>query len=109
HRKVPKVEARPVCDVQSAGNAAPQCGIVECAPDRLRRRGIGDTSETLDFERRPVPAEIEADTFPTQVCGYPLQTIYRGQATLLRAPVNAARPCCPEKIPSADRRYFLRF
>ncbi|MCL4768061.1 MAG: PhnD/SsuA/transferrin family substrate-binding protein [Hyphomicrobiaceae bacterium] len=59
----------------------------------LARRGLGDTPEALDFERRPVPAEIEADTFFTQVCGYPLQTIYRGQATILGAPVYAAEHC----------------
>ena len=59
----------------------------------LARRGLCDTSATLDFERRPVPAEIEADTLFTQVCGYPLQTIYRGQATILGAPVYAAAHC----------------
>jgi ABC-type phosphate/phosphonate transport system substrate-binding protein len=59
----------------------------------LERRGLSDTPETLDFERRPVPAEIEADTFFTQVCGYPLQTIYRGQATILGAPVYGAEHC----------------
>ena len=59
----------------------------------LARRGVCDTSATLDFERRPVPAEIEADSLFTQVCGYPLQTIYRGQATILGAPVYAAAHC----------------
>ena len=47
----------------------------------------------LDFERRPVPDEIERDTLLTQVCGYPLQTIYRGQAVVLGAPVYAAEHC----------------
>jgi ABC-type phosphate/phosphonate transport system substrate-binding protein len=59
----------------------------------LARRGVSDTPEALDFERRPVPAEIDADTIFTQVCGYPLQTIYRGQATILGAPVYAAKHC----------------
>jgi ABC-type phosphate/phosphonate transport system substrate-binding protein len=59
----------------------------------LARRGLRDTPEALDFERRPVPAEIEPDTLFTQVCGYPLQTIYRGQATILGAPVYAAEHC----------------
>ena len=44
----------------------------------LARRGLEDAPEALDFERKPVPGEIEADTLFTQVCGYPLQTIYRG-------------------------------
>ena len=59
----------------------------------LARCGLADTPEVLDFERRPVPAEIEADTLFTQVCGYPLQTIYRGQATILGAPVYATEHC----------------
>ena len=59
----------------------------------LTRRGLCDIPEALDFERRPVPAEIEPDTLITQVCGYPLQTIYRRQATILAAPVYAAAHC----------------
>jgi len=59
----------------------------------LMRRGLEDVPEELDFERRPVPSEIETDTLFTQVCGYPLQTIYRGQATLLGAPVYTAEHC----------------
>ncbi len=59
----------------------------------LARRGLAHTPEALDFERKPVPSEIEADTLFTQVCGYPLQTIYRGQATILGAPVYAAAHC----------------
>jgi len=47
----------------------------------------------LEFERKPVPVEIEPDTLFTQVCGYPLQTIYRGQAALLGAPVYAVNHC----------------
>lgn len=59
----------------------------------LARRGLDDTPDALDFERQPVPVRIEADTLFTQVCGYPLQTIYRGQATILGAPVYAAEHC----------------
>jgi len=53
----------------------------------LSRLGVDDVPDDLDFGRRPVPAEIEMDTLFTQVCGYPLQSIYRGQAALLVAPV----------------------
>ena len=59
----------------------------------LMRRGLEDVPEELDFARKPVPSEIEPDTLFTQVCGYPLQTIYRGQATLLGAPVYLAEHC----------------
>jgi ABC-type phosphate/phosphonate transport system substrate-binding protein len=59
----------------------------------LSRLGLDDLPEELDFNRRPVPDKIDTDTLFTQVCGYPLQTIYRGQATLLGAPVYAAEHC----------------
>ena len=59
----------------------------------LARRGLESVPEQLDFERKPVPSGIEPDTLFTQVCGYPLQTIYRGQATLLGAPVYTAEHC----------------
>jgi ABC-type phosphate/phosphonate transport system substrate-binding protein len=59
----------------------------------LVRRGLENLPSMLDFERKPVPGEIESDTLFTQVCGYPLQTIYRGQATLLGAPVYTAPYC----------------
>ena len=59
----------------------------------LARRGLEDVPAALDFERRPVPSEIEPDTLFTQVCGYPLQTIYRGQATILGAPIYSAEHC----------------
>jgi len=59
----------------------------------LARRGIEDVAPALDFDRKPVPAEIERDILFTQVCGYPLQTIYRGQAVLLGAPVYAVEHC----------------
>ncbi len=59
----------------------------------LKRQGVDDVPATLDFERLPVPAAIERDTLFTQVCGYPLQTIYRGQATILGAPIYAVDHC----------------
>jgi ABC-type phosphate/phosphonate transport system substrate-binding protein len=59
----------------------------------LSRLGLDDLPDDLDFTRRPVPDKIDTDTLFTQVCGYPLQTIYRGQATLLGAPVYAVKHC----------------
>jgi ABC-type phosphate/phosphonate transport system substrate-binding protein len=59
----------------------------------LARRGLEEVPVELDFERKPVPAVIEPDTLFTQVCGYPLQTIYRGQARWLGAPVYEAEHC----------------
>jgi ABC-type phosphate/phosphonate transport system substrate-binding protein len=59
----------------------------------LQRQGIEDAPADLDFARRPVPSEIGRDILFSQVCGYPLQTIYRGQATLLGAPVYTVEHC----------------
>ena len=44
----------------------------------LLRFGLDNLPEELDFELPPVPTAIDTDTLVTQVCGYPLQTIYRG-------------------------------
>jgi ABC-type phosphate/phosphonate transport system substrate-binding protein len=59
----------------------------------LERQGVDGVPRALDFERKPVPAEIGRDILFTQACGYPLQTIFRGQARLLGAPVYAAAHC----------------
>lgn len=59
----------------------------------LEQLGIQDTPHTPDFTRKPVPGEIEPDTLFTQVCGWPLQTIYPNQATILGVPVYDAPGC----------------
>jgi len=58
----------------------------------LARRGYR-VAAALEFGRKPVPASIERETLFTQVCGYPLQTLYRGEAALLGAPVYAVDHC----------------
>jgi ABC-type phosphate/phosphonate transport system substrate-binding protein len=47
----------------------------------------------LDFSRKPVPERIEGAALFSQVCGWPLQTIYAGQATILGVPAYAAAHC----------------
>jgi len=64
----------------------------EAIRQELARRGA-NVAAALEFERKPVPASIERETLFTQVCGYPLQTIYRGQVVLLGAPVYAVEHC----------------
>jgi ABC-type phosphate/phosphonate transport system substrate-binding protein len=49
--------------------------------------------DALDFTGKPVPVAIPPDTLLTQVCGWPLQTIYAGQATILGVPVYNAPYC----------------
>lgn len=51
--------------------------------------------EALSFDRPPVPGAIEAENLFTQVCGYPLQTTFRGQARLLGVPTYAVPHCAP--------------
>jgi len=72
---------------------APNQAFWNAIRTELEQQGIDDLPTTLDFARQPVPLEIERDTLFTQVCGYPLQTIYPGQATILAAPVYAAEHC----------------
>ncbi|MCC7015654.1 MAG: PhnD/SsuA/transferrin family substrate-binding protein [Rhodospirillales bacterium] len=59
----------------------------------LARDGEGDLPADLDFARPPVPPAIGADVVFTQVCGYPLQTIFRDQAIMLGAPAYAVEHC----------------
>jgi ABC-type phosphate/phosphonate transport system substrate-binding protein len=57
------------------------------------RLGVMGLPHVLDFARKPVPARIEPHTVFTQVCGWPLQTIYSGQATVLGVPAYDAQNC----------------
>ena len=57
------------------------------------RLGVMGLPPALDFARKPVPARIEPDTVFTQVCGWPLQTIYAGQAMVLGVPAYGAAHC----------------
>ncbi len=58
-----------------------------------RSLGVTDLPPALDFARKPVPDQIERETVFTQVCGWPLQTIYAGQAMVLGVPVYDAAHC----------------
>jgi ABC-type phosphate/phosphonate transport system substrate-binding protein len=59
----------------------------------LHRRGVADVPAELDFDRKPVPPAIGPEVLFTQVCGWPLQTIYAGQAVMLGTPVYHAPFC----------------
>jgi ABC-type phosphate/phosphonate transport system substrate-binding protein len=58
----------------------------------LREAGLDAPSE-LAFDRPPVPASIPPETLFSQTCGYPLETIFRGQAIRLGTPCYAAEGC----------------
>lgn len=57
--------------------------------------GPAELPEALSFDRPPVPPAIEPENIFTQVCGYPLQTIFRGQARILGVPSYTAPYCAP--------------
>jgi ABC-type phosphate/phosphonate transport system substrate-binding protein len=59
----------------------------------LLEAGCSDVPETLLFERRPVPAGLEAEMLFSQTCGYPLETVFKGQALRLGAPVYDVPGC----------------
>jgi ABC-type phosphate/phosphonate transport system substrate-binding protein len=68
--------------------------------DELRRDGRTDLPAELTFARGPVPDRIGDEVLFSQTCGYPLQTIYRGQYRLLGVPTYDA-PGCGEATHSA--------
>lgn len=59
----------------------------------LRSSGLNDAPLNLSFDRSPVPDAIGPEVLFTQTCGYPLQTIYRGQHQMLARPVYDAPGC----------------
>jgi ABC-type phosphate/phosphonate transport system substrate-binding protein len=59
----------------------------------LLEAGLGDVPEALTFERRPVPDRLETHMLFSQTCGYPLETVFAGQAIRLGAPVYDVPGC----------------
>jgi ABC-type phosphate/phosphonate transport system substrate-binding protein len=57
------------------------------------RLGLTGLPARLDDNRPAVPALLEDDLIFSQVCGYPLQTIFRGRAILLGAPSYSVPGC----------------
>ena len=65
--------------------------------EELRREGRTELPAGLTFSGLPVPERIEKDVLFSQTCGYPLQTIYRGQYRLLGVPSYDAPGCRPAR------------
>ncbi len=59
----------------------------------LLKAGLPNVPEALTFERRPVPERLEPELLFSQTCGYPLETVFKGQAIRLGAPVYAVPGC----------------
>jgi ABC-type phosphate/phosphonate transport system substrate-binding protein len=75
----------------------------EALRGRLLETGLADVPEKLIFERGPVPPRLEDELLFSQTCGYPLETVFKGQAIRLGAPIYDAPGC---DGPS-HRAYFL--
>jgi ABC-type phosphate/phosphonate transport system substrate-binding protein len=59
----------------------------------LAESGVADLPEALEYAHPPVPQRIGPEVLFTQTCGYPLETIYRGQAIRLGTPCYTAPGC----------------
>ena len=59
----------------------------------LIEAGVRDVPEKLTFEQPPVPERIGPEVLFSQTCGYPLETIFTGQAVRLGTPCYAAPGC----------------
>ncbi len=54
---------------------------------------LRDVPETLSFDCPPVPERIGPEVLFSQVCGYPLETIFSGQAVRIGTPCYDAPGC----------------
>jgi ABC-type phosphate/phosphonate transport system substrate-binding protein len=61
--------------------------------EEISADGFVDPPVELSFSRPPVPDAIGKEVLFSQTCGYPLQTVYRGQFALLGAPTYTAPGC----------------
>jgi ABC-type phosphate/phosphonate transport system substrate-binding protein len=59
----------------------------------LAEAGLRDLPQTLAFARPPVPERIGPDVLFSQTCGYPLETVFHGQAVRLGTPCYDAPGC----------------
>jgi ABC-type phosphate/phosphonate transport system substrate-binding protein len=59
----------------------------------LLEGGLREVPEYLSFERPPVPDWIGPEVLFSQTCGYPLETVFSGQAVRLGTPCYSAPGC----------------
>jgi ABC-type phosphate/phosphonate transport system substrate-binding protein len=73
-----------------------------------------EAPQTLSFEQPPVPDRIGGEVLFSQTCGYPLETIFRGQAIRLGTPCYDVAGCDGPShcgvfvVPSDSRALALR-
>ncbi len=59
----------------------------------VTKAGLAEVPDELLFDRPPVPERIGAEVLFSQTCGWPLETIFRGQAIRLGTPCYDADGC----------------
>ncbi len=65
----------------------------EALRELLVEAGLRELPERLTFDRLPVPERIGPEVLFSQTCGYPLETIFSGQAIRLGTPCYAVPGC----------------
>ncbi len=75
------------------GMRAANAAFWEALSALLRAEGVAGVPDELLVTRAPVPDAIEDAVLFTQTCGFPLQTIYKGQHRLLARPCYDAPGC----------------
>ncbi|MBV8776527.1 MAG: PhnD/SsuA/transferrin family substrate-binding protein [Alphaproteobacteria bacterium] len=73
----------------------------------LIEAGLQNVPEKLSFERGPVPQRLEAELLFSQTCGYPLETVFKGQAIRLGAPLYDVPGCTMSQQGPTHRAFFL--
>jgi len=73
----------------------------------LVEAGLKNPPEMLTFERGPVPPRLESELLFSQTCGYPLETVFKGQAIRLGAPLYNAPGCAMSADGPIHRAFFL--
>jgi ABC-type phosphate/phosphonate transport system substrate-binding protein len=61
--------------------------------DLLAEAGLTALPDALSFEQPPVPERIGSEVVFSQTCGYPLETVFKGQAIKLGAPCYDVGGC----------------
>jgi ABC-type phosphate/phosphonate transport system substrate-binding protein len=87
----------------SASASLPMYNLPEMRPVNLRlwealrellaEAGLRDLPRGLSFERPPMPERIGPEVLFSQTCGYPLETIFQGQAIRLGTPCYDTPGC----------------
>lgn len=79
----------------------------EALRELLIEGGLRDLPETLSFERSPVPPCLESGLLFSQTCGYPLETVFKGQAIRLGTPLYDMPGCAMSPDGPTHCAFFL--